>query len=158
MLPNLEQSYAEKIGLEFVKFSIDMSIDNYPRNISASSKDILGPKNSPLVFEVKLKGISAGRRGTAIGRVAIVLHEADCMLVQKGDIMVVDEMCPDFVPAAKLSVALVSNKGGITSHTAMIGRALNIPTVVGTESGTKLLENGIIAMVDSRRGIVSISI
>jgi pyruvate, water dikinase len=69
-----------------------------------------------------------------------------------------DIICPDFVPTAKLSVALVSNKGGITSHTAMINRALNIPTVVGTESGTKILEKGIIAMVDSWRGIISISI
>jgi len=158
LLPSLEQSFAEKMGTEFVKYSIEADLEKYSREISSEAKNGTSHPDSQLVFEVKLKGISAGQRGTATGKVSIVLNELDCGLVEKGDVMVVDEMCPDFVSAAKLSVALVSNRGGITSHTAVIGRALNKPTVVGTENATEILKNGVIALVDSRRGIVSVSI
>ncbi len=158
LLPSLEQNYAQKMGLEFVTKSLETNFGNYVSLMfSEKAKDMASNSDSNLVFEKKLDGIAVGRRSTAIGRVAIVIIESDCEKVIRGDVMVVDEMCPDFVSAAKRAVALVSNRGGITSHTAMIGRELNVPTVVGTEKATEILKNGQTAMVDARRGIVSVT-
>jgi phosphohistidine swiveling domain-containing protein len=159
LIPSLEQSFAQKMGVEFVTMSLETNFDNYVRAMaSEKTKDLGSNVGSNLVFEKKLQGISAGKRGNAIGPVTVVIVESDCEKVRKGDVMAVDEMCPDFVPAAKLAVALVSNRGGITSHTAIISRALNIPAVVGTGKATEILKNGLIAMVDSNHGIVSISV
>lgn len=158
LLPSLEQNYAQEMGMEFVTASLETHFDTYIRDmasrVSKNETEEIDP-DTP-IFEKRLEGIGAGRRGVAKGKVAIVVTESDCEKVRRGDIVVVNEMCPGFVPAARLAVALVSNKGGATSHTALIGRALNLPTVVGTGKATEVLKNGDLAIVDAYHGTVSI--
>ncbi|MCJ7714523.1 PEP-utilizing enzyme, partial [Candidatus Bathyarchaeota archaeon] len=50
--------------------------------------------------------------------------------------------------------AIVTDKGGITSHAAIVSRELAIPCVVGTETATKELKTGKAYTVDSRNGII----
>jgi pyruvate, water dikinase len=107
-----------------------------------------------MMFEKVLCGIAAGKRSAAGGRVTIVMVETDCRKVMDGDVMVVDEMEPDFIPAARRAIALISNRGGISSHTAIVGRELCKPTVVGTGNATSMLKDGLIARVDARKGTV----
>ena len=40
------------------------------------------------------------------------------------------------------SFGLVSEKGSLLSHTAIIGRELSLPTVVGVKNATRILKNG----------------
>jgi pyruvate,water dikinase len=47
---------------------------------------------------------------------------------------------PDFVPFMKMASAIVTDKGGITSHAAIVSRELNIPCVVGTENATQIMK------------------
>jgi pyruvate,water dikinase len=61
---------------------------------------------------------------------------------------------PDFVPYMKMASAIVTDKGGITSHAAIVSRELNIPCVVGTETGTQVIKSGEEYTVDSRNGII----
>lgn len=61
---------------------------------------------------------------------------------------------PDFVPAMKKASAIVTNKGGRTSHAAIVSRELGLPCVVGTEKATSLLKNGQIITVDGGKGII----
>ncbi|MGB9664160.1 MAG: phosphoenolpyruvate--protein phosphotransferase [Ignavibacteria bacterium] len=51
-------------------------------------------------------------------------------------------------------LAYVSEIGGLTSHTAILARALNIPAVVGTRGITKELQNDEIIIVDGFEGLV----
>jgi phosphohistidine swiveling domain-containing protein len=155
-LPNFRESYAQTMGEELVKLSIDTNVDAHVKKI-ASVPNIVEPdilNFNEGSFEKKLKGIAAGKRGFATGKVVIVITYSDCGKVNKGDIMVVDEFCPDFVEAARRASALISNKGGLTSHTAIVGRALGLPTVVGAHIATKTLENGERVLVDSFKGII----
>jgi phosphoenolpyruvate synthase/pyruvate phosphate dikinase len=161
LLPTLEQDYAKKMGTEFVISSIETNFDTYAKDITSgkiktgTSIEIDFETNADApILEKKLSGISAGKRGIGVGKVAIVLEESDCEKVKKGDVMVIEEMCPDFVPAARRAVALVSDLGGIVSHTAIIGRELNLPTVVGTEKATEILADGMIVHVNSIHGNV----
>ena len=48
---------------------------------------------------------------------------------------------PDYVPAMKKTVAIVTDKGGRTSHAAIVSRELGIPCVVGTNKATRVLAN-----------------
>jgi pyruvate,water dikinase len=54
----------------------------------------------------------------------------------------------------KMASAIVTDKGGITSHAAIVSRELNIPCVVGTETATQVMKTGQEYTVDSRNGII----
>ena len=106
-------------------------------------------------LKVALRGISAGRRGYGVGVAKVVFNPDDAAKEMcKGDILVTDVTNPDFVPFMKMASAIVTDKGGITSHAAIVSRELNIPCVVGTETATQVLKNGVKYTVDSRNGII----
>ena len=54
----------------------------------------------------------------------------------------------------KMASAIVTDKGGITSHAAIVSRELNIPCVVGTETATQIMKTGKEYTVDSRNGVI----
>ncbi len=90
--------------------------------------------------------------GLASGPVRLVHGLSDIGKVLPGDVMVADQTNPDFVPAMKKAVAIVTNKGGRTSHAAIVSRELGIPAVVGTERATELLRPGMIVTVNGAKG------
>jgi len=88
------------------------------------------------------------------GKVVIVKDLKELGKVQKGDVLVTEMTNPDFVPAMKRAIAIVTDRGGRTSHAAIVSRELGIACVVGTEFATKKLKDGMIITVDGSRGIV----
>ena len=62
--------------------------------------------------------------------------------MHKGDILVTGMTDPDFVPFMKMASAIVTDKGGVTSHAAIVSRELSIPCVVGTENATEIMKTG----------------
>ncbi|MCK4222965.1 phosphoenolpyruvate synthase, partial [Candidatus Bathyarchaeota archaeon] len=102
-----------------------------------------------------VKGIAAGRRGIGAGVARIVSNsEEAASVVREGDILVTTMTDPDFVPYMKLAGAIVTDKGGVTAHAAIVSRELGIPCVVGTENATKVMETGKEYTVDSRNGVI----
>ena len=112
-------------------------------------------KNSIEDLKVVLKGLAAGKRGYGAGVAKIVFNPDEASeTMKKGDVLVTDMTNPDFVPYMKMASAIVTDKGGITSHAAIVSRELAIPCVVGTETATKELKTGKAYTVDSRNGII----
>ena len=106
-------------------------------------------------LKVVVKGIPAGKRGYGIGKAKVVLNPEEASKVMgKGDILVTGMTNPDFVPFMKLAGAIVTDKGGVTCHAAIVSRELGIPCVVGTRNATKLMATGKEYTVDSRSGVV----
>jgi len=106
-------------------------------------------------LKVVVKGIAAGKRGFGAGTAKIVANpEEAAKVMQKGDILVTDMTNPDYVPFMKLAGAIVTDKGGVTCHAAIVSRELGIPCVVGTENATQLMKTGRQYTVDSRSGVV----
>jgi len=107
------------------------------------------------MLKVVVKGIAAGRRGFGIGVAKVVVDpEEASRVMQKGDVLVTDMTNPDYVPFMKLAGAIVTDKGGVTCHAAIVSRELGIPCVVGTENATKLMVTGKKYTVDSKSGVV----
>ncbi len=107
------------------------------------------------MLKVVIKGIAAGKRGYGVGTAKVVSNTAEAAKVmKKGDILVTDMTNPDYVPFMKLAGAIVTDKGGVTCHAAIVSRELGIPCVVGTENATKLMVTGKEYTVDSRSGVV----
>jgi len=106
-------------------------------------------------LKVAVKGIAAGKRGYGVGVAKVVFTPDEASKVmQKGNILVTDMTNPDFVPFMKIASAIVTDKGGITSHAAIVSRELSIPCVVGTENATQVMKTGQEYTVDSRNGII----
>lgn len=96
----------------------------------------------------------AASLGIASGTVRIVPEPSQIHKVRKGDILVAKMTSPDFIPAMKRAVAIVTDLGGRTSHAAIVSRELGIPCVVGTQKATDILRDDTVITVDGSRGRV----
>jgi phosphohistidine swiveling domain-containing protein len=101
----------------------------------------------------EIKG-EVANKGKAKGVVKIIKDKSELSKVNKGDIMVAEFTTPDFVPAMEKAAAIVTDIGGITSHSAIISRELGIPSVIGTNIATKVLQDGDLVEVDAEKGVV----
>jgi pyruvate,water dikinase len=160
----IEKHYNKPMDIEW---AIDQDL-SFPQNmfiVQARPETVWGSKTveAPKMEESKaqeqlkviVRGISAGRRGYGIGKAKVVLDPEDAgKEMVKGDILVTGMTDPDFVPFMKIASAIVTDKGGITSHAAIVSRELNIPCVVGTETATQVMKTGQEYTVDSRNGII----
>jgi len=109
----------------------------------------------PTELNVVTKGIGTGKRDIAFGKAKVILSPEDAeKLMQKGDILVTPMTNPDFVPYMKIASAIVTNKGGVTCHAAIVSRELGIPCVVATENATEVMESNKEYTVDARNGII----
>ena len=102
---------------------------------------------------VLLKGDPASP-GIASGPVKIIRSAKEIDKVSSGDVLVAFQTNPDYVPAMRRAVAIVTETGGRTSHAAIVSRELGIPAIVGTLGATKKLTNGQVVTVHGSRGVV----
>lgn len=99
------------------------------------------------------KGIGVGKeivKGTTI----VIRSPAEFKNIKTGDIVVTKEVDVDHIEDIKRAKAILSEETGLTSYTAIIGRELNIPVVVGIKNATKLLHDKTEVTVDSVRGLI----
>ena len=103
--------------------------------------------------DVLVHGLGASP-GVVSGTVRIVTKLDHLDQVQEGDILVTEMTMPDMVPAMKRAAGIVTDEGGMTSHAAIISRELGVPAVVGTESGTRDLQDGQEITIDGDKGTI----
>ncbi|MSU25910.1 MAG: phosphoenolpyruvate synthase [Candidatus Levybacteria bacterium] len=92
--------------------------------------------------------------GIATGPARVINSAREIGTVLSGEILVAPQTNPDFVPAMKKAVAIVTDSGGRTSHAAIVSRELGIPAVVGSQKATKLIKTGNIITVNGSKGLV----
>lgn len=90
--------------------------------------------------------------GIASGPVKIIKTPREIGKIKDGEVLVTGMTTPDFVPAMKKASAIVTDKGGATSHAAIVSRELGVPCVVGTREATKILKDGRIITVNGKTG------
>jgi phosphohistidine swiveling domain-containing protein len=66
----------------------------------------------------------------------------DLNQINDGEILVVTQTKPDFLPFLKKARAIVADEGGITSHVSIVTRELKIPAIVGTRTATDSIKTG----------------
>ncbi|MFH0749086.1 MAG: phosphoenolpyruvate synthase [Candidatus Bathyarchaeota archaeon] len=96
--------------------------------------------------------------GLAAGKAHVITSVEGIKEFMKDEILVTTMTAPDWVPAMKKAKAIVTNRGGMTCHAAIISRELGIPCIVGTSSkgypGTEVIESGMDITVDAINGVV----
>ncbi len=90
--------------------------------------------------------------GIGIGPAKIIFSPKQINKIKHGDILVAPQTNPDYVPAMKKAKAIVTEKGGRTSHAAIVSRELGIPAVVGAENATKIIKDNQIITVNGTTG------
>jgi pyruvate,water dikinase len=155
-----------------IEFSIDRDL-SFPENVfivQSRAETVWGMKKEEPLAEgaklfgapvtlaeakVVLKGIAAGKRAIGTGMAQVALNAEDASkIMHKGDILVTIMTNPDYVPFMKIASAIVTDKGGVTAHAAIVSRELGIPCIVGTENATKLMKTGQEYTVDAKNGVV----
>lgn len=116
-------------------------------------KETVEIKDHDIDEKFLLAGIAASP-GIAVGKVKIIREVKELRNVKEGEVMVTRMTRPDYVPAMKRCVAVLTDEGGRTSHAAIVSRELGVPCIVGTGQATSLLKNGELVTVDGNRGRV----
>lgn len=92
--------------------------------------------------------------GMASGPVRILSSAKEIHKIASGDILVAEQTNPDYVPAMRKAVAILTERGGRTSHAAIVSRELGIPAIVGAKDVRKLVRDGMVITVNGSTGEV----
>lgn len=95
-----------------------------------------------------VRGISVGSR-VAAGTTRIIMNPREITQFKKGEILVTEMTDPDWEPIMKMASAIVTDRGGRTSHAAIVSRELGLPAIVGAGNATKVLKTGTLVTVDT---------
>ena len=110
-------------------------------------------KNFEITETPILQG-EAASPGFASGEAILIKDQKEINRVKDGQILVITMTTPDFVPAMKKVAGIITDKGGQTSHAAIVSRELGTPCVVGTKTATKTIKEGDIVTIDGSTGRV----
>lgn len=124
------------------------------KSVADKSKTYQGDKHEMIHTHVVLVRGDPASPGISSGPVKIIKSAAEIGKVKIGDVLVAPQTNPDYVPAMRKVVGIVTDTGGRTSHAAIVSRELGIPAIVGTKDGTKKLKDGQIVTVHGSRGVV----
>ena len=100
---------------------------------------------------VRGMGVSAGRYR---GRARVVIGPEDFARIQSGDVLVARTTSPAYNILLPLIGAVVTDRGGLLSHAALVAREFGIPAVVGTTDATTKIADGAMVTVDADQGLV----
>ena len=103
----------------------------------------------------QVRGLPAAP-GLAEGLARVVLSSEEFDQVRSGEIMVCQMTNPAWVVVFSKIKGVVTDTGGVLSHTAVVSREFGIPGVVGTGEGTDRIKTGDHIRVNGNTGVVEI--
>lgn len=151
----IETHYGKPMDFEWAKDGIGHQL----YILQARPETIHSRNTLPQLISYQLK--EKGRelcRGEAIGSkiicgpARILLSPNDADKLNPGDILVTDTTSPDWDPILKKVAGVVTNKGGRTSHAAIIARELGAAAIVGTGNATAQITDGEMVTIDCSQG------
>ena len=97
-----------------------------------------------------------GSPGVVRGRARVIRSLPEAAELRQGEVLVAETTAPPWTPLFATAAAVVTDTGGILSHSAVVAREYRIPAVVGTGAASATIKNGQELEVDGDRGIVSV--
>ncbi len=138
----IEQHYGKAMDIEWARDGLNNKL--YIVQARPETVHTKGRKQMREIFILKekgkrlTKGIALGDK-IAAGKARIILHPEDGDQLQEGEILVTDITNPDWDPVLKKAAAIITNKGGRTSHAAIVARELGTVAVVGCGNATEVI-------------------
>ena len=101
----------------------------------------------------RLRGLAASR-GVYEGPARRISHPSEFDRIVRGDVLVTESTSEAFNILLPLLGAIVTDSGGLLSHSAIVAREYGIPGVVGTREATERIADGVRVRVDGDAGEV----
>jgi pyruvate,water dikinase len=161
----IEEHYTARFGkptpmdIEWAKDGVDGKlyiVQARPETVQSEKKGLsiteyLLQKNVPTALT---HGICVGGK-IASGNARVILSAAHLDEFKPGEILVTEITDPDWEPIMKIASAIVTAKGGRTSHAAIVSRELGIPAVIGIgDEELVKIRTGMELTVDASSGSV----
>ena len=151
----IEQHYNMPMDIEWAKDGVsgDLFI------VQARPETVHASKNRYVIkeYSIKQKGntiVSGNAVGSGItsGIARVLNSPADSDKLKKGEVLVTDITNPDWDPILKKAAAIITNKGGRTSHAAIVAREVGAIAIVGANGATEKIKDGDVITVDNSQG------
>lgn len=102
----------------------------------------------------QLKGIPCCP-GIIEGKVKVILDPNDDMEL-KGEILVAYRTDPGWIPLYPSASALIVERGGLLSHSAIVAREMGLPAIVSVKGLIKKLKSGMTIRMNGETGLIEI--
>ena len=160
----IEKHYSARAGhpspmdMEWAKDGITgelFIVQARPETVQAEKKNVMSRteyllKGNPTAL---IEGISVGTKIVS-GVARVITSTGKLYQFQPGEILVTEITDPDWEPIMKIANAIITDKGGRTSHAAIVSRELGIPAVIGTGNASKKIKTGDLITIDTSSGSV----
>ncbi|MBL7783172.1 MAG: phosphoenolpyruvate synthase, partial [Saprospiraceae bacterium] len=152
----IEQHYGRSMDIEWAKDGPDgplFIVQARPETVYTGK----GKHTTLRTYKIKSKGkvlaegIALGEK-IACGKARLLSSPQEAGELQEGEVLVTDITNPDWDPIMKRAAAIVTNKGGRTSHAAIVARELGTTAIVGCGQATDTIKNGDMVTVSCAEG------
>lgn len=141
----IEEHYHKPMDIEWAKDGITKELFI----TQARPETVHHTKNKNIHVEYQLlqegtvlvKGDAVGSK-IKIGYPVLLNSPLEAGPLTKESIIVTDTITPDWDPLLKKVGGIITNKGGRTSHAAIVARELGVPAIVGCGNATEEIVNG----------------
>jgi rifampicin phosphotransferase len=124
------------------------------RATGAALGELFGSSQAPQEAKL-LRGLPASR-GIYEGPARRVSGPSEFDRIVEGDVLVTESTSEAFNILLPLLGAIVTDSGGLLSHSAIVAREYGIPGVVGTREATERIPDGVTVRVDGNTGEVTV--
>lgn len=145
---NIEKHYQKPMDIEWAKDGLTgelFIVQARPETVHSKEKKQRASTVRTFTIQTKgqklAEGIALGEK-IATGKARLLRSPKEAHLLQHGEVLVTDITNPDWDPIMKRAAAIVTNKGGRTSHAAIVARELGTVAIVGTGDGTDKIHDG----------------
>lgn len=161
----VEDHYSQKNG-KWTPMDLEWAKDGETGElfiVQARPETVQSQRNRNVLQEYKIsqkgkvlaKGKSVGSK-IASGKAHVIHDVKDIGAFNKGEVLITDMTDPDWVPIMRIASAIVTNRGGRTSHAAIVSRELGLPCIVGTNDATEVIKSGQEITISCAEGDVGI--
>lgn len=156
----IEEQYKKPMDIEWAKDGVD----NQLYIVQARPETVHSLRAKYQFFDYKLKtkskvlaeGKNVGNK-IASGKARILHSPSDIDQLKEGEILVTGITNPDWDPILKKAAAIITDRGGRTSHAAIVARETGAVAVVGAGDATRKIKNGqeiTVSCADGKKGLV----
>ena len=151
----IEKHYAKPMDIEWAKDGLNGKI----YIIQARPETVQSTRSTEMFREYRLQkkghliitGQAVGKKVVS-GRARILRSVKEADRLKKGEVLITEFTSPDWDPILKNAAAIVTDKGGRTSHASIVARELGVPAVVGCGNATGMVQDGEIVTVSCCEG------
>jgi len=152
---SIEDHYGKPMDIEWAKDGVSEKIFI----LQARPETVQSAKTTTLASEYKLtkkgnltaKGQAVGNK-VAFGEARVLHSPSEAAGLKDREIVVTEMISPDWDPLLKNVAAIVTDKGGRTSHASIVARELGVPAIVGCENATQKIRTGDVITVSCCEG------